>query len=377
MSQVTRIGIVGGGQLAMMMTEAAIGLGLEVTVLDPSDNCPAAQAGAKQIVAAMDDAKGLKQLAEVSDVITIDVEHVDTEALQQIADKGVSVLPLPSTVRMIQDKYQQKLFLRQAGIAVADFIKISSYEDAVEALKQFNDKMLIKTRRNAYDGRGNMVIEDQSQLEGAMSTFSGQNLYAEAFVPFDKELAIMIARDINGNISTYPVVETIQSRNICEYVLAPARVSETAQVRALDLALQVAEHLEGPGIYGIEMFLRVDGEVVVNEIAPRVHNSGHYTIEACATSQFEQHIRAIAGLPLGSSKLIVKTAAMANILGERNGAVLTETIDKASLNPHTYVHMYGKSPTKLDRKMGHITVVAETVDDAYKIAQQAKAIIKV
>ena len=377
MSQVSVIGIVGGGQLARMMAEAAVKLNLGVIVLDPGDNCPAAQVGAKQIIASMDDPAGLRQLAEASDVITIDVEHVDASQLAKIAEHGTPVRPLPSTITTIQDKYLQKQFLINNGIAVADSVPISDKASAQEALAKFSGKMLIKTRFGAYDGRGNMVIGDGKTVDDAFNAFGDQPLYAEKFIPFIKELAVMIARDLEGNTAIYPVVETIQNRNICEYVLAPAQISSAENEAALELANQVADHLDGPGIYGIEMFLTDSGEVMVNEIAPRVHNSGHYTIEACNTSQFEQHIRAISGLPLGSTDMKVPAAVMLNVLGKRDGPTDEQGIDKLSEYPHTYVHLYGKSPTKLDRKMGHITITADSVDEAYDQAKTIEQIITI
>lgn len=370
------IGIVGGGQLARMMTEAAIELDLRVVVLDPGKNCPASQVGAKQIVAPMDDSEGLQKLCDASDVITIDVEHVDAKQLSEIS-KHTPVRPLPDTIATIQDKYLQKEFLRDNGVAVAEFVAIDNQQSAQAALDKFGGKMLIKTRFGAYDGRGNMLVGQGRSVDDAIRAFGAQPLYAEKFVPFKKELAVMIARDLNGNTAIYPIVETIQNRNICEYVIAPARLSSDQNEAALNVARQVADHLEGPGIYGIEMFLTESSEVIVNEIAPRVHNSGHYTIEACETSQFEQHIRAISGLPLGSAKMVVSAAVMVNILGKRDGPVQEEGIDKISEYPHTYLHMYGKSPTKLDRKMGHVTITADSVDEAYRLAKLTEQTIKV
>ncbi|HEY5442502.1 MAG TPA: ATP-grasp domain-containing protein, partial [Candidatus Saccharimonadales bacterium] len=208
----------------------------------------------------------------------------------------------------------------------------------------------------------------------AMSSFQGKPLYAEAFVPFQKELAVMVARDQQGNIATYPLTETIHERNICIETLTPAAVDEkTAQQVALD----VANHLEGAGVFGIEMFLTEDNQILVNEIAPRVHNSGHYTIEACQTSQFEQHIRAITGMELGPTDMTVPAAVMVNILGERDGPVMLKGVEEAGAEPHTSVHIYGKSPTKIDRKMGHITATGQTLEEARQRAHKAKEAISI
>lgn len=360
-----------------MMTEAAKQLDLKIIVIDPLDNCPAKQVGASQIVASMHNKDALHELAERTDVITIDVEHVDAETLDLISRDKTPVRPLPGTIRMIQDKLKQKQFLADRGIAVADFLAIDDLDSALTALDKFGGKMLIKTRRGAYDGRGNMVVSSVEEVKKALEYFGEQGLYAEKFVPFKKELAVMLARDLNGKSEIYPIVETIQNRNICEYVIAPARVDEQAIKLAKDLAERVADVLGGPGIYGIEMFLTEDNQVLVNEIAPRVHNSGHYTIEACQTSQFEQHLRAICGLELGSASLKVSAAVMVNILGKRDGPTIEEGFDKLAEIPHTYVHLYGKSPTKVDRKMGHITVTADSVEAAFANAEKAIGLITI
>lgn len=379
------IGIVGGGQLGRMLTQAALPLGFSVIVLDPGANAPAAQVGAAQIVGDLYDEVALRQLAEQADYITIEIEHLDTRLLQELAELGKSVNPAPATIALMQDKLAQKQFLQAAGIPVALFTEINDESSARLALQEFGGRMLLKTRRGAYDGRGNMVISSEADIATAFKTFNGQALYAEKFVPFQKELAVMVARGLqagNGNESTdetaiYPVVETIHERNICIEVLAPAPVEAAIAAEARRVALAVANNLEGAGVFGIELFLTATGEIIVNEIAPRVHNSGHYTTEACRTSQFEQHIRAVTGLPLGPTDMIVPAAVMVNILGERNGPTQPIGIDKANENPHTTVHLYGKSPTKVDRKMGHLTAVGNTLEQARKRAHNAKALISI
>jgi len=376
MSQTDTIGIVGGGQLGRMLTEAATGLGLNVIVVDPGQNCPAAQVGAEQIVADLHDAAALKQLAERSDVITIEIEHVDTGELAALAELGKPVHPAPLTVAMIQDKFAQKQFLAKAGIAVADFVEITDEASARQALQDFGGSMLLKTRFGAFDGRGNAVVRSAQELTRALDSFGDQRLYAEKFVSFQKELAVMVARSVNGETAVYPVVETIQERNICVEVLAPAEINVQARKQAETLALQVVEQLDGAGVFGIEMFLADDGDIIVNEVAPRVHNSGHYTIEGCATSQFEQHIRAITGMPLGSTELVAPAAVMINILGERDGPTAVNGQEQAEALGAA-VHFYGKSPTKVDRKMGHLTVTGPDLKTARQQAEAARKIITV
>jgi 5-(carboxyamino)imidazole ribonucleotide synthase len=371
------IGIVGGGQLGRMLTIAALPLGFKVVVVDPGGNSPAAQVGAEQIIADLHDETALKQLANQSDFITIEIEHVDAKLLAEINDLGTPVNPAPATIALIQDKFAQKQFLEQAGIPVASYVEITDEASAQQALKDFDGQILIKAKHGAYDGRGNRVIKHSEDIATALKHFEGKELYAEKLIPFQKELAIMVARDWEGDVKAYPVAETIQERNICTEVLVPAPIDETLQQKAREVGLQVANHLKGAGIFGIEMFLSQDGEIIVNEIAPRVHNSGHYTTEACATSQFEQHIRAIAGLPLGPTDLVVPASVMINILGERDGPVQLEGLEVAESQPETTVHLYGKSPTKVDRKMGHITATGATLEEARDRARKARQAISI
>ena len=242
---------------------------------------------------------------------------------------------------------------------------------------RYERSMIIKTRRNAYDGRGNLVVHDYDDIPKAFVQFKGQDLYAEKLIPFEKELAIMVAKDWEGTVALYPLVETMHERNICVQVLAPAPVSQAITTKAESVARQVAEHLEGAGLFGIEMFLTPEGDILVNEIAPRVHNSGHYTVEGCRTSQFEQHIRAIAGLPLGSTELLMPAAVMINVLGERDGPTQITGVKQVLNMPHTSLHLYGKSPTKVDRKMGHITATGRTLHEARHNAEAARRSLSV
>jgi phosphoribosylaminoimidazole carboxylase PurK protein len=366
------IGIIGGGQLGRMLTLAALPLGFKVVVVDPGDHCPAAQVGAEEITADLYDQAALKELAARTDCITVEIEHLDTKILDEIVASGIPVNPAPQTIRLIQDKFLQKQFLHKAGVPVAPFVEINTVASAQKALKDFGGKMLIKTRHGAYDGRGNMVIASEADIAQAFKTFAGKKLYAEKFVPFTKELAVMVARSINGDAATYPIVQTIHERNICVEVLAPAPVGKQYHDAAQQIALQVAGLLEGAGVFGIELFLTEDGKILVNEIAPRVHNSGHYTMEASRTSQFEQHMRAISGLPLGSTEMVVPAAVMVNVLGERNGETELQGLSEALAIPHTSVHVYGKSPTKIDRKMGHITASGATIEEARERARTAR-----
>lgn len=377
MTEGKTIGIVGGGQLGRMLTLAALPLGFKVVVVDPNPNSPASQVGAKEITADLYDSKALNKLAKLADYITIEIEHLDTDILKKIEKLGTPVNPSPGLVRIIQDKFKQKEFFSDKGVPVADYKKIDSKKDAQKALKEFKGKMLLKTRLGAYDGRGNMLVENKKDIDEAFEKFGDTPLYAEKFVPFKKELAVMVSRGLDGSVALYPVVETIHQRNICLEVIAPAEISETEKNRALKVASDVGKHLSGAGMFGIEMFLTKNSEVLVNEIAPRVHNSGHYSMDAARTSQFEQHIRAISGLPLGKTDLLTSAAVMVNILGEHSRPTILSGLENALSIPEVNVHIYGKSPTKVDRKMGHINATGKNVKEARSRANNARKVIQI
>lgn len=374
---VKTIGIVGGGQLGRMLTEAALPLSFKVIVVDPSTNCPAAQAGARQIKAHFTDAAAISKLANECDVVTIEFEHINTEVLAKLQSAGKLVEPSPATIAMIQDKLTQNEFLRNAGLPIAEFQQIDDFESGLKVLKQFGSKILLKKRHESYDGKGNAVVKNEDELRNAIEKFGSAKLYAEKFIAFTKELAVIIARDLQGNIKVYPAVETVHVNNICHEVFEPAPIDKTIIDKAENLGLRTAQHLDGAGIFAIEMFLGNDSELLINEIAPRVHNSGHLTLESNKTSQFEQHIRAITGLELGSVDMKVPAAVMINILGDRDGPAEPKGLEEAEKMGDVYVHIYGKAETRVGRKMGHITVTADTLELAKKKAEKARSLITI
>ena len=369
-----RIGIVGGGQLGRMLTEVALPMGHEVMVIDPGENCPAAQVGAEQIQASLTDGDAITELAKQTDVVTWEIEHINAEVLTEL---NTPVEPSPQTLITIKDKLHQKEMLRTGGIPVADFMPIHSIRDFTTAFDYFYGGVIVKTRTGGYDGRGNMVVSSLSDWELLKDRFGSTPLYAEEIEAFQKELSVIVARDTSGNVTTYPVVETIHKDNICHLVLAPAQIEPSVRVDAEEIAHETAARLKGAGVFAIEMFLTEEEKVLVNEIAPKVHNSGHHTIEANITSQFEQHIRATTGQPLGSTEMLVAGAAMINILGERNGDVELSGLNIVKTMPNTFVHLYGKSPTKIARKMGHVTVLADSVEQAQQLAIKAREEISI
>ncbi len=372
-----RIGIVGGGQLGKMLTIEAKKLGFYVVVIDETPESPAGQVADKQIIASVKDENAIKQLAKEVDFITFEVELANAETLNFLKSRGIAINPSPETLAVIKDKYSQKTFLQKLKIPVAPFMFADKIDEIKRAADEYGYPFLLKARTDSYDGRGNFVVKSAADIKRAKQKLEGRSLYAEKFVPFVKELAVIIARDIHGNIAIYPTVETIHQRNICQIVIAPARVSSSVQKNAQKLALQVAKHLKGAGVFAIEMFYDRKGKILVNEIAPRVHNSGHFTIEACLTNQFEQQIRAVTGMPLGSTQMKVPAVVMVNILGEREDEAEVEGLEKAIAIEGVSVHIYGKKEVRVDRKMGHITAVGISVDAALKRAQRARKYISI
>ena len=365
MSVLTKIlGIIGGGQLGMMITEAAKKMPEHISkiiVLDPTENCPAAQVGAEQIVADFKDEDAIIDLANKSDIITYEIESGDSDVLKSI-EKNTEVNPSPETLKIIQDKFLQKSFLLENDIPVPEFIKIEKIDDIKEGLKSFGFPVLLKARRDAYDGRGNFKINSEDEIQKAFDYFQGQDLLLEKFIPFKMEVSVIASRNTKGQIKTYPLVENIHEENILRETIAPARVTEDVTQKAEQIAEKIMAVFKGAGTFGIEMFVTQDNNILINEIAPRVHNSGHHTLQSSETSQFEQHLRAILGLELGSTKLIHNTI-MYNILGTKgfNGEYKSITLSETNV----YLKMYGKQISKPLRKLGHFNLVAgndETVE---------------
>jgi len=362
------LGIIGGGQLGMMMTEAAKKMPehiKKIIVLDPTENCPAFKVGAEQIIADFKDEKSIQELAEKSDIITYEIESGNSDILKSVEDKA-EINPSPETLKTIQDKFLQKTFLYENKIPVTEFIQITSIEDLQYGLTKFGYPALLKVRRDAYDGRGNLKINSSKDVQKAFDYFKVKNLMLEKFVQFKTEVSVIAARNTKGQIKTYPLVENIHENNILRETIAPARVTKEISNQAEKIAQTTMTVLKGAGVFGIEMFVTVDDKVLINEIAPRVHNSGHHTLQSSETTQFEQHLRAILGLELGSVKLIHPTV-MFNVLGSKDFEGEYKPIKISEQN--VYLKMYGKKISKPLRKLGHINLVAEegeTIKDLLK-----------
>jgi 5-(carboxyamino)imidazole ribonucleotide synthase len=367
-----KLGIIGGGQLGKIMSQKAKKMGFHVTILDPTFNCPAAQVSDKHIMGGFHDKDKLEQLVQETDVTTFELEHVDTSILKELYDNGHNIHPSPYVIELIQDKYEQKKLLDERGIPVPAYKSVTSDED----LASFGFPVIQKAKKEGYDGKGVMMLKTPEDIKNAIKSES----FIEELVDIDKELAVIVARNREGETKCYPVVEMLfdDRTNICDIVMAPAKISKEIEDKVIDISVRSIKVLDGVGIFGVELFLTKSGEILVNEIAPRPHNSGHYTVEACATSQFEQIIRAVTNLPLGSTKLI-SPAVMVNLLGEEGyeGEPIIEGIHDALEIPELSFHFYAKSFTKPFRKMGHITVLDDDIDKALEKAMKAKSILKI
>jgi len=360
------IGIIGGGQLGRMMALAAKHAGYRIAVVEPSADSPTGQVADVEIVAPYDDQEALLKLAEVSDVITYEFENIDYEALQWLAEKAY-VPQGAELIKITQDRILEKQALTQAGVEVAPYAVIRNTEDLRKEIENIGFPCVLKTSRGGYDGKGQHVIRENSDIQEAAELLENGPCVLEAWLPFEKEISVILTRSVNGELETFPVGENIHVNNILHETIAPAMVSNDVKKKAESLAKKIADHLHLVGTLAIEMFLTKEGNIYVNELAPRPHNSGHYTIEACNISQFGQHIRAICGLPLIRTELL-KPAVMVNVLGQHVEGIIQETPDQPDWN----VHFYGKEEAKVNRKMGHITILTDDLDRTISELDQNK-----
>uniref|UniRef100_A0ACD5VDQ1 Uncharacterized protein n=2 Tax=Avena sativa TaxID=4498 RepID=A0ACD5VDQ1_AVESA len=361
------VGVLGGGQLGKMLCQAASQMGVKVAILDPLENCPASSVCHEHVVGSFDDGDTVREFAKRCDVLTFEIEHVDAATLEKLEKQGVVCEPKASTIMIIQDKFRQKEHFSKFGIPLSDFVEVDTLSSIEKAGEMFGYPLMVKSKRLAYDGRGNAVAHDKKELSSVVSSLGGfeHGLYVERWTHFAKELSVIVARSRDGCTVCYPVVETIHKDNICHVVEAPAEIPEKMKKLATSVAEKAIKSLEGAGVFAVELFLTNDNQVLLNEVAPRPHNSGHQTIEACYTSQYEQHLRAILGLPLGDPSMKAPAAIMYNILGEdegESGFVLANQMIKRALNiPGASVHWYAKPEMRKQRKMGHITIVGPSM----------------
>lgn len=373
----TCVGIIGGGQLGKMIAHEARRMSFRVIVLDPTEGCPAARIADEQIVADFKDESAIMSLADRCDVLTYEIELANSTALKQLEERNYPVRPAPETLRIIQNKYRQKSFLKKHGISVAEFELVESKDHLYKLCEKFGLPAMLKATEDSYDGRGNFVIKSRNDIEKAYNYFAGREMMLEKFVSFAKEVSIMVARNPSGQIESFPVVENIHKNSILDTTIAPAKVGSKVENKAKSMAKKTMQALDGAGIFGIEMFVTKKGDVMLNEIAPRVHNSGHYTNEACSVSQFEQHLRAVLDLPLARPELL-SPAAMINILGPENfeGPYAVTGIKEMMKVPGAALYVYGKKVSKPRRKLGHITATGKTAAEATARARRARKAIK-
>jgi 5-(carboxyamino)imidazole ribonucleotide synthase len=368
------LGLLGGGQLAKMTAQAAYRMGLKVAIIENGEDSPAGRMTKLEFPGGWSDAQQLEAFIKASDIVTLENEFIDPDLLEQIAEKRL-VFPTPATMRLVQDKYTQKVTFSEAGIATPYFRAIESKQDLLDFGEEYGYPFVAKTRKYGYDGYGNATIKRDTEIDMVWRKFmegeSKRPLLAESFITFNKELAVMVARNQRGETAVYPCVQTIQQGHICVTVLAPAPIEQELQERAQQIALKCVEVIGGVGVFGVEMFLTPDDTIYFNEIAPRPHNSGHYTIEACHTSQFENHVRAVTNLPLGSPAMRVPAATMINLLGERTGSGIPDSVIEMLKVSDVALHLYGKTDSRMGRKMGHLTATAENIDAAFAKANAA------
>ncbi|WP_434401994.1 5-(carboxyamino)imidazole ribonucleotide synthase [Planococcus sp. 11815] len=350
------IGIIGGGQLGRMMALAAKEAGFKIAVLDPGMDSPTGQVADIQIVAPFNDSEALEELAEVSDVITYEFENIDVEGLRHLTE--IAYVPQGAElIGVTQNRIFEKQAIREAGVPVADYIEASAFDELKERIANFEYPFVVKTARGGYDGKGQQIVENAEQLSEAEALFQNGDCVAEAFIDFTMEISVVIQRNTLGETAILPIGENIHKHHILHQTIVPARVGEETLTKAKKAAEAIAEHLQMVGTLAVEMFVLPDGEILVNELAPRPHNSGHYSIEATNISQFHQHIRAICGWPLREPKLW-SSAVMVNVLGEHVAPLTT----KIAHYPDWSIHLYGKDEAKHKRKMGHVTILTEDID---------------
>ena len=377
-----KVGVIGGGQLAWMMAIAAQKIGIELSVQAANDQEPAAAVADRVVFGKASDAKATAKLAESCPVITFENEFVDLAALQALEnrdrlDHNFKFLPRLATLEISVDKLKQRQHFRDHGIATPTFYAVDQELDLLSAATNLGYPLVLKSRRHGYDGKGTWVIKNEQELKAAWQSMHQAPAIAESFIPFEQELAVIAARSLQGEIVIYPVVETLQIDQVCRRTIAPARITPAIAAQVESIAKQIMISLDAIGVIGIEFFLTASGEVSVNEIAPRTHNSGHYTIEGCHTSQFEQLLRVVSGRKLGDASLNVPVAIMINLLGteqfsEKDPEYLNQRTAIACF-PNTHIHWYGKS-SLVGRKLGHVTICASTYDTALEISDRIEKI---
>ena len=372
------IGVIGGGQLGKMFAAEAKRMSLKVVVLDPSPLCPASAFADELILADFKDESAIESISHKCDVITFEIELANSTALKQLEERHFPVRPAPAALSIIQNKFRQKTFLKNNGLPVADFELVKSVAQARAFCDTHGFPAMLKACEDSYDGRGNFVLRSLRDIKDGLDYFSGRQCMLEKFINFTKEVSVMVARNPDGQIECFPLVENIHRNNILDTTIAPARVSNSIKKKALRIAHDVVDAFSSAGIFGVEMFVDNGGKLLINEIAPRPHNSGHYSNEACSISQFEQHLRCVLNLPLIKPELL-SPAAMINILGPVgiDGPYDIEGLSQALSVPGVALYIYGKNSSRPNRKLGHITATGATTRLAFDRARKARSMLKI
>lgn len=359
------LGVLGGGQLGRMFAQAAAKMGYKVCVLDPATDSPAAEVSALHVQAGFDDKAGLDQLAACCDAVTTEFENVPAESLRHLQNQ-IPVSPPPEAVEVAQDRNKEKSFFKSHGLPVNACAAITDATQIKPAFDQMSGKAVIKTARLGYDGKGQRVCNSAEEVAEAFQQFGGVDCVLEDFVPFDCEVSVVLARDIHGKIEVFPVVENQHQNGILDICIVPARVSNKVQAQAKEAAISLATALDYVGVLAVEMFV-CNESVSLNEIAPRPHNSGHYTMDACNYSQFDQQVRTLAGLPVARVDLHLPVV-MLNVLGD---LVLSDGFKWSSLlaQPNSHLHVYGKAEARVGRKMAHVNILGESVDSSLELVR--------
>ncbi|MGE1108270.1 5-(carboxyamino)imidazole ribonucleotide synthase [Bacillus wiedmannii] len=357
------IGIIGGGQLGRMMALAAKEMGYKIAVLDPTKNSPCAQVADIEIVAPYDDLKAIQHLAEISDVVTYEFENIDYRCLKWL-EKHAYLPQGSQLLSKTQNRFTEKNAIEKAGLPVATYRLVQNQDQLTEAITELSYPSVLKTTTGGYDGKGQVVLRSEADVDKARELANAAECILEKWVPFEKEVSVIVIRSVSGETKVFPVAENIHVNNILHESIVPARITEELSQKAIAYAKVLADELELVGTLAVEMFATADGEIYINELAPRPHNSGHYTQDACETSQFGQHIRAICNLPLGETNLL-KPVVMVNILGEHIEGVLRQVNRLTGC----YLHLYGKEEAKAQRKMGHVNILNDNIEVALEKAK--------
>jgi 5-(carboxyamino)imidazole ribonucleotide synthase len=370
------IGVLGGGQLGRMFAHAAERLGYRVHIYEPATDSPAGEVAAREVNAPYSDVEQLKAFVKGCDVVTYEFENIPVEPLWSV-EKSATLHPASGVLEICQNRMREKTWLKKNAFPHVPFTEVEAGDDLEAGIRRIGTPCVVKTADFGYDGKGQQKVTDPASMTKAVAAFTKQRAVVEKYIDFKCELSVIVARTPKGEMRTFPVAENIHTKHILDFTIAPARVSEAIRVEAENLGKAIAEKLGVVGLLAIEMFLTDRGEILVNELAPRPHNSGHYTMDACVTSQFEQHVRAVCGLPLGDVSML-RPAVMVNILGDawswRDGRVAGQPHWSSLLShPSAKLHLYGKSEPRIGRKMGHFTVLADNIEAALDEARALKA----